>query len=35
MGGRTEVVVGRRALISYVFGPIRQFRENLADVPAR
>jgi HlyD family secretion protein len=34
MGGRAEVVVGRRALITYAFEPIRQLRESLADAPA-
>ncbi len=34
MGGRAQVVVGRRALISYAFEPIRQLRESLADAPA-
>ena len=34
MGGRADVVVGRRALISYAFEPIRQLRESLADAPA-
>jgi membrane fusion protein len=34
MGGRADIVVGRRALISYLFEPIRQLRENVADAPA-
>lgn len=34
MGGRAEVVVGKRSLISYAFEPIRQLRENLAEPPA-
>jgi membrane fusion protein len=33
MAGRASIVVGRRSLISYVFEPLRQLRENLADVP--
>jgi multidrug efflux pump subunit AcrA (membrane-fusion protein) len=33
MGGRALVVVGRRALISYAFEPLRQLRENLATPP--
>ena len=31
MGGRADVVVGRRSLISYAFEPLRQLREQLAD----
>ena len=33
MSGTAEIVVGKRTLISYVFEPIRQLRENMADVP--
>ncbi|MGI8498949.1 MAG: HlyD family efflux transporter periplasmic adaptor subunit [Gemmatimonadaceae bacterium] len=33
MGGRAEVVVGRRALASYAFEPIRQLKESLSDLP--
>jgi HlyD family secretion protein len=33
MTGKAEVVVGRRALITYAFEPLRQLRENLAGVP--
>jgi len=33
MSGVAEIVVGKRTLISYVFEPIRQLRENLSDVP--
>ncbi|HMV48258.1 MAG TPA: HlyD family efflux transporter periplasmic adaptor subunit [Blastocatellia bacterium] len=33
MSGTAEIVVGKRTLISYVFEPIRQLRENLADAP--
>ncbi len=35
MGGAARVVVGRRALASYAFEPLRQLRESLADVPTR
>jgi multidrug efflux pump subunit AcrA (membrane-fusion protein) len=31
MGGRADVVVGRRSLMSYAFEPIRALKENLAD----
>jgi biotin carboxyl carrier protein len=31
MGGRADVVVGRRSLISYAFEPVRMLRETLAD----
>jgi multidrug efflux pump subunit AcrA (membrane-fusion protein) len=30
MGGRADVLVGRRSLASYAFEPIRQLRENMA-----
>jgi multidrug efflux pump subunit AcrA (membrane-fusion protein) len=33
MSGAAEIVIGKRALISYVFEPIRQLRENMADTP--
>lgn len=33
MVGTAEIVVGKRTLISYVFEPIRQLRENMADTP--
>ncbi len=33
MTGTAEIVVGKRTLLSYVFEPIKQLRENLADVP--
>jgi membrane fusion protein, hemolysin D len=33
MGGRADIVVGRRSLLSYAFEPIRQLRETLADHP--
>lgn len=35
MGGRADVVVGRRSLIAYAFEPLRQLRESLADAPPR
>lgn len=31
--GTAEIVVGKRTLLSYVFEPLRQLRENLADAP--
>jgi hypothetical protein len=31
MGGRADIVIGRRSLISYAFEPIRQLHETLAD----
>jgi hypothetical protein len=31
MGGRADVVVGRRSLIAYAFEPIRVLRETLSD----
>ena len=31
MGGRADVIVGRRSLISYAFEPIRMLRETVAD----
>jgi membrane fusion protein len=33
MTGKSEIVVGRRSLISYAFEPIRQLKESLAGVP--
>lgn len=33
MSGTAEIIVGKRTLISYVFEPIRQLRENLSDAP--
>lgn len=33
MGGRADVVVGRRSLITYAFEPLRQLKESLADAP--
>ena len=33
MSGTAEIVVGKRTLLSYVFEPIKQLRENLSDAP--
>jgi multidrug efflux pump subunit AcrA (membrane-fusion protein) len=33
MGGRANIVVGRRSLLSYAFEPIQQLRETLAERP--
>ena len=33
MGGRADVLVGRRSLVSYLFEPLRQLTESLADAP--
>jgi multidrug efflux pump subunit AcrA (membrane-fusion protein) len=33
MGGRAEVVIAKRSLISIAFDPIRQLRENMASPP--
>ncbi len=35
MGGRAEIVVGRRSLLSYAFAPLRQLQETLAGPPAK
>jgi hemolysin D len=35
MGGRADVVIGRRSLITYAFEPLRQLRESFADAPPR
>jgi multidrug efflux pump subunit AcrA (membrane-fusion protein) len=35
MGGRADVVVGRRSLIAYAFEPLRQLRESFADAPPK
>lgn len=35
MGGRANVVVGRRSLLSYAFEPLRQLKENFAGAPAK
>jgi multidrug efflux pump subunit AcrA (membrane-fusion protein) len=35
MGGRAEVVIARRSLISFALDPIRQLRENMAAPPDR
>jgi multidrug efflux pump subunit AcrA (membrane-fusion protein) len=33
MGGRARVVVGRRTLVSYALGPVRELQENLRGAP--
>ena len=33
MGGRADIVVGTRSLVSYAFEPIRALRENFAEPP--
>ena len=33
MGGRADIVVARRSLLSYAFEPIRRLRESVADAP--
>lgn len=33
MSGQADIVVGKRSLLSYVFEPLRQLKENMADVP--
>ena len=33
MGGTAEIVIGKRSLLSYVFEPLRQLKENFSDVP--
>lgn len=35
MGGRADVIVGRRRLVAYAFEPVRQLRETLADAPPK
>src|SRR5437016_7832522 len=35
MGGRADVVLAKRSLISIAFDPIRQLRENMASPPDR
>jgi multidrug efflux pump subunit AcrA (membrane-fusion protein) len=35
MGGRADVVVGRRSLVSYAFEPLRRLKENLAEGPTK
>jgi len=35
MGGRAEVVIAKRSLISIAFDPIRQLKENMASPPER
>lgn len=33
MSGKAEIVVGKRSLIDYILAPLRQLKENVADVP--
>ncbi len=33
MSGKAEIVIGNRSLIEYIFEPLRQLKENVADVP--
>lgn len=33
MRGKAEIVIGKRSLIEYVFEPLRQLQESVADVP--
>jgi multidrug efflux pump subunit AcrA (membrane-fusion protein) len=35
MGGRAEVMVGKRSLLEYAFEPLRRLKENLAEPPLR
>lgn len=35
MGGRAEIVIAKRSLISIAFDPIRQLRENMVSPPER
>jgi multidrug efflux pump subunit AcrA (membrane-fusion protein) len=35
MGGRAQVVMGRRSLITYAFEPLRQLKESLSDAPPK
>ena len=35
MGGRADIVIGRRSLLSYAFEPIRQLRETLGEPDRR
>jgi HlyD family secretion protein len=35
MGGRADIVVGRRSLVSYAFEPLRRLREDLSAGPRR
>ena len=34
MSGQADIVIGKRSLVSYIFEPLRQLKENLSDVPA-
>lgn len=33
MGGQADIVIGKRTLLSYVFEPLQQLRENFRDAP--
>jgi HlyD family type I secretion membrane fusion protein len=33
MSGQADIVIGKRSLVSYVFEPLRQLKENMSDVP--
>lgn len=33
MSGQADIVIGKRSLVSYVFEPLRQLKENMRDVP--
>ena len=35
MGGRADVVIGRRSLASFAFEPLRQLKESFAEPPAK
>jgi len=34
MSGQADIVIGKRSLVSYIFEPLRQLKENMSDVPA-
>jgi membrane fusion protein len=34
MSGQADIVIGKRSLVSYLFEPLRQLKENMSDVPA-
>jgi membrane fusion protein len=33
MSGQADIVIGKRSLVSYIFEPLRQLKENMSDVP--
>jgi hypothetical protein len=35
MGGRADVVIGRRSLASFAFEPLRQLKESFAEPPEK